>query len=277
MVDAHRLRTFLSVMASGSVNAAAGHLGYSPSAVSQQIAALQKETGLTLFTRHGRGIEPTPAAHTLAAESEQLMTELKRVDAVVDVKRKEAQGQYDLFGSDIFGGGADEPGTEQTTAPPVEPITDPALADTVLRVDDEVSGGEVEGVDLVALAAGADALDRPAPLGLYLAVELVARLVLGGPGFLAPFLEGVEAAFLTAHLAPVDPQGRPRQPPQERAVVRDQHESRPRLGQLLFQPADRLDVQVVGGLVQQHQFRRLGQQPRQRRPPPARSKAETTP
>ena len=79
MVDAHRLRTFLSVMASGSVNAAAGHLGYSPSAVSQQIAALQKETGLTLFTRHGRGIEPTPAAHTLAAESEQLMTELKRV------------------------------------------------------------------------------------------------------------------------------------------------------------------------------------------------------
>lgn len=28
-----------------------------------------------------------------------------------------------------FGGGADEPGTEQTTAPPVEPITDPALAD----------------------------------------------------------------------------------------------------------------------------------------------------
>ena len=92
MVDAHRLRTFLSVMASGSVNAAAGHLGYSPSAVSQQIAALQKETGLTLFTRHGRGIEPTPAAHTLAAESEQLMTELKRVDAVVDDLREGSTG-----------------------------------------------------------------------------------------------------------------------------------------------------------------------------------------
>ncbi|UUZ44552.1 LysR family transcriptional regulator [Janibacter limosus] len=84
MVDAHRLRIFLSVMASGSVNAAAGHLGVSPSAVSQQVAALQKETGLTLFTRHGRGIEPTPAAHTLARESERLMVELKRVDAVVD-------------------------------------------------------------------------------------------------------------------------------------------------------------------------------------------------
>ncbi|CAM4014645.1 LysR family transcriptional regulator [Janibacter anophelis] len=96
MVDAHRLRIFLSVMASGSVNAAAGHLGISPSAVSQQVSALQKETGLTLFTRHGRGIEPTPAAHTLAAESEQLMAELKRVDAVVDDLRSGGTGSLSI-------------------------------------------------------------------------------------------------------------------------------------------------------------------------------------
>ncbi|WP_068328402.1 LysR family transcriptional regulator [Janibacter terrae] len=96
MVDAHRLRIFLSVMASGSVGAAAGHLGYSPSAVSQQIAALQKETGLTLFTRHGRGIQPTPAAHTLAAESERLMVELKRVDAVVDDLRAGSTGSLSI-------------------------------------------------------------------------------------------------------------------------------------------------------------------------------------
>lgn len=96
MVDAHRLRIFLSVMASGSVNAAAGHLGISPSAVSQQVSALQKETGLTLFTRHGRGIEPTPAAHTLAAESEQLMAELKRVDAVVEDLREGGTGELSI-------------------------------------------------------------------------------------------------------------------------------------------------------------------------------------
>ena len=96
MVDAHRLRIFLSVMASGSVNAAAGHLGISPSAVSQQVSALQKETGLTLFNRHGRGIEPTPAAHTLAAESEQLMAELKRVDAVVDDLREGGTGELSI-------------------------------------------------------------------------------------------------------------------------------------------------------------------------------------
>ncbi|WP_068256145.1 LysR family transcriptional regulator [Janibacter corallicola] len=96
MIDAHRLRIFLSVMASGSVNAAAGHLGYSASAVSQQIAALQKETGLTLFTRHGRGIEPTPAAHTLAEESERLMYELKRVDAIVDDLREGGTGSLSI-------------------------------------------------------------------------------------------------------------------------------------------------------------------------------------
>ena len=96
MIDAHRLRIFLSVMASGSVGAAAGHLGYSASAVSQQIAALQKETGLTLFTRHGRGIEPTPAAHTLAEESERLMYELKRVDAIVDDLREGGTGSLSI-------------------------------------------------------------------------------------------------------------------------------------------------------------------------------------
>lgn len=96
MVDAHRVRIFLSVMASGSVNAAAEHLGLSPSAVSQQIAALQKETQLTLFTRVGRGIAPTPAAHTLAQESEPLMSELKRIDAVVDDLREGATGSLSI-------------------------------------------------------------------------------------------------------------------------------------------------------------------------------------
>ncbi len=96
MIDAHRLRIFLSVMASGSVNAAATHLGYSASAVSQQLSALQKETGLTLFTRHGRGIEPTPAAHTLAEESERLMYELKRVDAIVDDLREGGTGSLSI-------------------------------------------------------------------------------------------------------------------------------------------------------------------------------------
>lgn len=96
MIDVHRLRIFLSVLASGSISAAADHLGLSGSAVSQHMTALQKETGLTLFERHGRGIEPTAAARTLAAESERLMAEVKRLDSVVADLREGSTGSLSI-------------------------------------------------------------------------------------------------------------------------------------------------------------------------------------
>ena len=52
----------------------------------------------------------------------------------------------------------------------------------------------------VALAPGADPLDRPAGFGLDLAVELVAGEVFLLPGLVAPGLEGLEPALLAAHL-----------------------------------------------------------------------------
>lgn len=84
MVDVNRLRVFRAVVASGSVNAAATHLGYTPSAVSQHLSALAKETGLTLFEKSGRGISPTPAGLELASRSEELMGSLARLDGAID-------------------------------------------------------------------------------------------------------------------------------------------------------------------------------------------------
>ncbi len=84
MLDANRLRVFRAVVASGSVGAAATHLGYTPSAISQQIGALQRETGLTLFERSGRGITPTAAGRVLAAESDDAMSALARLSTLVD-------------------------------------------------------------------------------------------------------------------------------------------------------------------------------------------------
>jgi DNA-binding transcriptional LysR family regulator len=83
MLDVHRLRVFRSVVASGSINAAAASLGYTASAVSQHVAALQRETGLALLTRVGRGIEPTPAGLALAEEIEGVLGRLGRVEGVV--------------------------------------------------------------------------------------------------------------------------------------------------------------------------------------------------
>ena len=96
MFDVQRLRVFRAVVASGSVQAAAEHLGYTPSAVSQQIAALQRETGLVLFEKAGRGITPTATARLLAAESEELMDSLNRLGAVVDHLREGRSGSLTI-------------------------------------------------------------------------------------------------------------------------------------------------------------------------------------
>jgi DNA-binding transcriptional LysR family regulator len=92
MLDVQRLRVFRAVVASGSVQAAADHLGYTPSAVSQHLSALQRETGLVLFEKAGRGIAPTPVAEVLAAESDELMGSLTRLGGVVDLLREGRTG-----------------------------------------------------------------------------------------------------------------------------------------------------------------------------------------
>jgi DNA-binding transcriptional LysR family regulator len=92
MIDVQRLRVFRAVVASGSVQAAADHLGFTPSAVSQQISALQRETGLVLFEKAGRGISPTATAKVLAAESEELMGSLSRLGGVVEHLRDGRSG-----------------------------------------------------------------------------------------------------------------------------------------------------------------------------------------
>lgn len=96
MLDIHRLRVFRSVVASGSVQAAAANLGYTPSAVSQHINQLQRETGLTLFERAGRGIAPTPVARLLAEQSDDAMGALARLDDVVTDLRNGRTGSLSI-------------------------------------------------------------------------------------------------------------------------------------------------------------------------------------
>jgi DNA-binding transcriptional LysR family regulator len=100
-VDISRLRVLRAVVATGSVRASASALGYTPSAVSQQLAVLQRETGLQLFERVGRGIEPTAAGRSLAAAAEPLFEAVSRVEQVVGDLRAGRMGslQIGYFGS----------------------------------------------------------------------------------------------------------------------------------------------------------------------------------
>ncbi|WP_206789187.1 LysR family transcriptional regulator [Amycolatopsis sp. MtRt-6] len=101
MLDISRLRVLRAVIATGSIRASAASLGYTPSAVSQQLAALQRETGLQLFERSGRGIEPTAAGRTLAAEADTLFEAFSRVERVVGDLRAGRVGSLSIgyFGS----------------------------------------------------------------------------------------------------------------------------------------------------------------------------------
>ncbi|MGW7412029.1 LysR family transcriptional regulator [Streptomyces sp. NPDC054863] len=65
MLDVRRMQVLRAVVTSGSVSAAARNLGYTPSAVSQQMAVLEREAGIALLERTGRGVRPTDAGRLL--------------------------------------------------------------------------------------------------------------------------------------------------------------------------------------------------------------------
>ncbi|MGA5133187.1 LysR family transcriptional regulator [Streptomyces olivoreticuli] len=70
MLDVRRMQVLRAVVSSGSVTAAAANLGYTPSAVSQQVAALEKQAGMALLERVGRGVRPTAAGRLLTEHAD---------------------------------------------------------------------------------------------------------------------------------------------------------------------------------------------------------------
>ncbi|MFI9833956.1 LysR family transcriptional regulator [Streptomyces sp. NPDC051913] len=72
MLDVRRMQVLRAVVSSGSVTGAAAVLGYTPSAVSQQIAALEKEARTELLERVGRGVRPTAAGLLLTGYADAI-------------------------------------------------------------------------------------------------------------------------------------------------------------------------------------------------------------
>ena len=105
MMDLQRLRIYRAVVAAGSIQGAAANLGYTPSAVSQQVAALSRETGLALIGKAGRGIEPTDAGLELVAAAERLFGELAEVEARVSDLREGRAGSLSPDPPMIMGSG----------------------------------------------------------------------------------------------------------------------------------------------------------------------------
>lgn len=85
-LDPRRLTVLAAIARTGGVLAAADALHVTPSAVSQQLARLERETGLTLVVRGGRRLELTPAGEALAEHGRRIVEELAAAtDAVSEL------------------------------------------------------------------------------------------------------------------------------------------------------------------------------------------------
>src|SRR5688572_24227804 len=73
MLDLRRLRLLRELHKRGTIVAVADALRFTPSAVSQQLAMLERETGVKLLMRAGRGVRLTDPALVLVAHAEALL------------------------------------------------------------------------------------------------------------------------------------------------------------------------------------------------------------
>ncbi|MGO8906473.1 MAG: LysR substrate-binding domain-containing protein [Solirubrobacteraceae bacterium] len=83
MLNVGRLKVLTEVAYRGSISAAAEHLSYSQSAVSQQISALEAETGMALLERHPRGVSLTAAGQTLVGHAEGILARLEAAESAL--------------------------------------------------------------------------------------------------------------------------------------------------------------------------------------------------
>ncbi len=113
----------------GTVTAAAHALGYSPSAVSQQLAALEREAGVPLVRRSGRRLLLTPAGQELADSAGRILGLVEQVQTRIAARHDAPGGTVRLA---VF----------QSAALALLPAALPLLARTAPRVRVEVTQSE---------------------------------------------------------------------------------------------------------------------------------------
>lgn len=92
MLNVARLRVLRELHLRGTLAAVADALAYTPSAVSQQLSQLEREAGVPLLERVGRGVRLTDAALTLVAHTESVLTQLERAEADLAASQSDVRG-----------------------------------------------------------------------------------------------------------------------------------------------------------------------------------------
>ncbi|GHD89593.1 LysR family transcriptional regulator [Streptomyces naganishii] len=161
MLDLQRLRALHAVSVHGSVGAAAVALGYTSSAVSQQIAKLERETRTVLLERAGRGVRLTDEARQLVATAGELLAIVERAETELEERRGVPAGRLTV---------AAFPSAARGLLPPV--LADlarrhPGLDARLTEIDPHLSVGLVaKGAVDLAVAHDWDIAPLPAPEGV---------------------------------------------------------------------------------------------------------------
>lgn len=155
MLDARRLRVLREVARRGSFSAAAEELGYTQSAVSQQIAALEREVGFPLLDRH-RGVRPTAAGDVLLRHADAILARIADAETELALLRGGEAGALRMVAFPTAGATllppaiarfrSEHPGVDLTLEPLEVPDGRSALeagdCDLALLVEDPAEGEE---------------------------------------------------------------------------------------------------------------------------------------
>ncbi|MFE5857354.1 LysR family transcriptional regulator [Streptomyces sp. NPDC056500] len=93
MLNLERLRTLDALARYGSVSGAAGGLHVTTSAVSQQMAKLEREVGQPLLTKNGRGVRLTDAGRLLADHAARILSQVELAQSDIEAQRGRVVGE----------------------------------------------------------------------------------------------------------------------------------------------------------------------------------------
>jgi DNA-binding transcriptional LysR family regulator len=149
MLDLRRLRLLRELSQRGTIAAVADALQFTPSAVSQQLAQLEREAGVELLQRQGRGVRLTDAALVLVDHAEALLERAERAEADLAAAAGEVAGRGRIAGfqsvlrhivlpaMEALARDAPRLRCELIEAEPEEALPALALADVDLMIGDE--------------------------------------------------------------------------------------------------------------------------------------------
>src|SRR6266536_1281820 len=98
-LDVRRLRIRREVAVRGTITAAAESLGFTPSAISQQLTALERESGTVLLERVGRRVRLTNAGQVLVGRTEPVLAALEEARAALEKSRDAIAGELRVAAS----------------------------------------------------------------------------------------------------------------------------------------------------------------------------------